>query len=61
MIVSYRDRRTERFAGGEHVREFSGFARQAELRLDRLEAAASLRDLGWKHSRATGGTNTASA
>ena len=45
MIVSYRDRRTERFAGGEHVREFSGFARQAELRLDRLEAAASLRDL----------------
>jgi plasmid maintenance system killer protein len=35
MIVSYRDRRTERFAGGEHVREFSGFARQAEVRLDR--------------------------
>ena len=45
MIVSYRDRRTERFAGGEQVREFSGFARQAEVRLDRLEAAASLKDL----------------
>jgi proteic killer suppression protein len=45
MIVSCRDRRTERFAKGERVREFSGFARQAEIRLDRLEAAASLQDL----------------
>jgi proteic killer suppression protein len=45
MILSYRDRRTERFAGGEHVREFSGFQRQAEVRLDRLEAATSLKDL----------------
>jgi proteic killer suppression protein len=44
MILSYRDRRTERFAGGEHVREFSGFQRQAEVRLDRLEAATSLKD-----------------
>jgi toxin HigB-1 len=46
MIVSYRDKRTARFAEGRHVREFSGFARQAELRLDRLDAATSLRDLG---------------
>jgi proteic killer suppression protein len=46
MIVSYRDKRTARFAEGKHVREFSGFARQAELRLDRLDAATSLRDLG---------------
>jgi proteic killer suppression protein len=45
MIVSYRDRKTERFANGERVREFSGFRRQAELRLDRLDAATSLRDL----------------
>jgi toxin HigB-1 len=45
MIVSYRDGKTERFANGERVREFSGFARQAEIRLDRLDAAASLRDL----------------
>lgn len=45
MIVSYRDRRTERFASGDHVREFPGFARQAELRLDRLEAATALQDL----------------
>ena len=45
MIVSFRDRRTERFAAGRHVREFSGFARQAEIRLDRLDAATSLADL----------------
>jgi len=45
MIVSYRDSKTRRFADGEHVREFSGFARQAETRLDRLDAATSLRDL----------------
>jgi proteic killer suppression protein len=36
---------TERFAKGERVKEFSGFARQAEKRLDRLEAATSLQDL----------------
>lgn len=45
MIVSYRDRRTERFAAGGHVKEFSGFARQAEVRLDRLDAATTLGDL----------------
>ena len=45
MIVNYRDKRSERFANGKRVREFSGFARQAEIRLDRLEAATSLRDL----------------
>ena len=45
MIVSYRDKRTERFAVGEHVRDFSGFARQAEIRLDRLDAAVNLNDL----------------
>jgi toxin HigB-1 len=45
MIVSYRDKRTERFAAGQHVKEFSGFARQAETRLDRLDAATSVADL----------------
>ena len=45
MIVSFRDRTTERFARGELVKELSGFARQAELRLDRLDAAATLGDL----------------
>lgn len=50
MILSYGDRRTARFASGERIREFAGFQRQAELRLDRLEAANSLLDL-----RALGG------
>ena len=45
MIVSYRGKRTERFPVGAPVKEFSGFARQAELRLDRLEVATSLADL----------------
>lgn len=45
MIVGFRDKTTERFAAGQRVKEFSGFARQAELRLDRLEAATSLADL----------------
>jgi proteic killer suppression protein len=45
MIVSYRDGKTQRFAAGKSVKEFSGFARQAESRLERLDAATSLRDL----------------
>jgi toxin HigB-1 len=45
MIVSFRDKRTERLASGLHVKEFSGFARRAEMRLDRLDAATSLADL----------------
>ena len=45
MIVSYRDKKTERFAAGERVKEFSGFAQQAEKRLDRLDAATNLKDL----------------
>jgi proteic killer suppression protein len=45
MIVSYRDRRTREFAAGKRVKAFSGFARSAQLRLDRLDAAVSVRDL----------------
>ena len=45
MIVGFGDKRTERFARGERVKEFSSFTRQAEIRLDRLEAAGSLKDL----------------
>lgn len=45
VIVRYRDKATERFASGRHVKEFSGFARQAEMRLDRLETATSFADL----------------
>ena len=42
MIVSYRDKATAQFASGRHVKKFSGFARQAEMHLDRLWAATSL-------------------
>jgi proteic killer suppression protein len=41
----YRDRRTERFAAGERVKEFEAFKEQAERRLDILEAAVDRSDL----------------
>lgn len=46
MILSYRDKRTETFANGEFVREFQGFDRQAWKRLEILDAAGSLAELG---------------
>jgi proteic killer suppression protein len=45
VIVSYRDKRTREFAAGKRVKAFSGFERSARLKLDRMEAATSLRDL----------------
>ncbi len=45
MIKSYRDKRTQRFADGERVRTFQGFATQAEKRLEILDGAESLQDL----------------
>lgn len=45
MIKSYRDRKTEAFANGRFVREFQGFRRQAERRLEILDAAERLADL----------------
>jgi proteic killer suppression protein len=45
MIVSFRDKRTREFAGGKYIKAFSGFSRQAEMKLDLLEAAASQKDL----------------
>lgn len=45
MIVSYRDKRTQDFADGKRVKAFSGFERSAQIRLDRLEAATSIKDL----------------
>lgn len=41
----YRDKRTERFAVGEPVREFQAFKDQAERRLDILETATGRSDL----------------
>lgn len=45
MVVSFRDKRTREFAEGKRVKEFSGFSRQAEMKLDQLEAATTVRDL----------------
>ena len=45
MIVGYRYKRTRDFAAGRRVKAFSGIARVARLKLDRLEAATELKDL----------------
>ena len=45
MVVSYRDKRSRDFAAGKRVKAFSGIERVARLKLDRLEAAVTLRDL----------------
>ncbi len=45
MIKSYRDKRTRTFAEGERVKAFQGFKKQAEKRLEILDAADSLNDL----------------
>ena len=45
MIQSFRDKRTKGFAEGKRVKEFEGFRRQAEKRLDILDAATGLPDL----------------
>jgi len=45
MIKSYRDRRTRRFAEGATVKQFESFRRQAEKRLEVLDAAVHLQAL----------------
>jgi proteic killer suppression protein len=45
MIVSFRDRTTQRLWMGEFVRRFSGVEKQARRKLDMLHAAQALRDL----------------
>jgi len=45
VILSYRGKRTRDFVAGKRVKEFSGFEKSARLKLDRLEAATSIRDL----------------
>ena len=45
MIISYKDKRTERFVSGEFVKAFSGFENQAARRLAVLDAATYLYDL----------------
>jgi toxin HigB-1 len=45
VIVSYRDDRTADFAAGKRVKTLSGIERPARLKLDRVEAAHTLKDL----------------
>jgi toxin HigB-1 len=45
MIVSFRDRATQRFWAGEFVKRFGGIEKQALRKLDLLHAARSLDDL----------------
>jgi proteic killer suppression protein len=45
MIVSFGDKRTREFAHGKFIKAFSGISRQAEMKLDQLEAAATLKDI----------------
>jgi proteic killer suppression protein len=45
VIVSYRDKRTADFAAGIRVKALSGIERAARLKLDRVEAAHTLKDL----------------
>lgn len=41
MILGYRDKRTREFAEGKVIKAFQSFARQAEKRLEILDAAAT--------------------
>jgi proteic killer suppression protein len=45
VILSCRDSKTRDFASGKRTKAFSGFDLSARLKLDRLEAATSLKDL----------------
>jgi proteic killer suppression protein len=45
VIISYRDRRTADFAAGRRVKALSGIERPARLKLDRVEAAHTVKDL----------------
>ena len=45
MILSYGDKRTAAFARGQRIKAFEAIERQAQMKLDRLEAATALSDL----------------
>jgi proteic killer suppression protein len=45
VIVSYRDKRTQDFVSGKRVKALAAIERSAQLKLNRLDAATSLRDL----------------
>lgn len=45
MILTFRDKRTEDFAGGKRVKALDGIRHKAEMKLGQLDAATSLSDL----------------
>lgn len=45
MTLSCRDKRTRDFVAGKKVKAFSGFERAARLKIDRMHAATSVKDL----------------
>jgi proteic killer suppression protein len=45
VIVSFRDKRTREFAQGNRIKAFAGIERKAEMRVDQLDSATSLRDV----------------
>jgi proteic killer suppression protein len=51
VIVSYKDKQSRSFAAGKRVKAFESFRRQAENRLEQLDAATSLRDLALPGNR----------
>jgi toxin HigB-1 len=51
MIVSFRNKRTRDFFEGRRVKAFEGFERQAEMKLDQLDAAMSVLDLRLPRNR----------
>lgn len=46
MILGFKDKRSAAFAAGDFVQAFQGFAHQGYKRLEILDAATSLGDLG---------------
>jgi proteic killer suppression protein len=49
MIVSYRDKETERLSAGVHVKRFEAVARAARMKLNKLKAATALTDVTGLH------------
>jgi proteic killer suppression protein len=45
MILSCRDKRTRDFVAGKKIKAFSGFERAAQLKIDRMQAASTVKDL----------------
>ena len=51
MILSFRGKRTRDFADGKRVKAFDGIRRAAEMKLDQVDAATSVRDLALPGNR----------